>query len=321
MPRGGTDTLSCVTPTPARPDPGPDSLPDPYGGDVLAHDPHREGPHARHPRSTEVRVERGMVLEDVTTGFVGAVVRVEKSGGMYVVELEGRRGDTRTFPLGGGFWIDGRPVVALPPLPTSKAPEGLTTQGGRKVTNSGSLAVEHRSARVARPSRIWVEGRHDADLVQRVWGDDLALEGIAVQLLEGVDNLEEVLEVFGPTPSVRAGVLVDHMVEGSKEWRIAQQVSRRWGSGVLVLGHPFVDIWQAVRPARLGLEAWPDVPRGTDIKHGTLEALGWPHDTQADIALGWRRILSTVRDYRDLEPALLGRVEELIDFVTAPGAQ
>jgi len=89
----------------------------------------------------------------------------------------------------------------------------------------------------------------------------------------------------------------------------------------LGLGPPFVDIWQAVKPARVGLERWPDVPRGTDIKHGTLEALGWPHADQRDIAMGWKRILSTVRTYRDLEPALLGRVEELIDFVTVPWAQ
>ena len=37
--------------------------------------------------------------------------------------------------------------------------------------------------------------------------------------------------------------------------------------------------------------------------------------------MGWKRILGTVRTYRDLEPALLGRVEELIDFVTVPWAQ
>ena len=62
-------------------------------------------------------------------------------------------------------------------------------------------------------------------------------------------------------------------------------------------------------------------PAGTDIKHGTLEALGWPHDTQADVARGWQRILATVRSYKDLEPSLLGRMEELIDFVTAPGTR
>lgn len=294
---------------------------DPYGSDVLAHDPHRDGPGARRPRSREVRLETGMVLEDVGTGFVGAVVRVEKSGGMHVVELEDRRGRTRSFPLGGGFWIDGRPVVALAPLPAARASAGPTTPGGRPVTNSGSIAAPAGPARTARVSRIWVEGRHDADLVEHVWGDDLAGVGVAVQLLEGVDNLEEVLEVFGPSDTTRAGVLVDHLVPGSKESRIARAVTRRWGGSVLVVGHPFVDVWQAVKPARVGLEAWPDIPRGTDIKHGTLAALGWPHATQADIAQGWRRILATVRDYRDLEPALLGRVEELIDFVTEPGTR
>ena len=42
------------------------------------------------------------------------------------------------------------------------------------------------------------------------------------------------------------------------------------------------------------------------------------HETVADTARAWRRILATVRTYADLEPALLASVEELIDFVTAP---
>lgn len=294
---------------------------DPYGPDVLSSDPHREGPNAIRPRSAQVRVEAGMVLEDAASGWVGAVVRVEKSGGVHLVELEDRRGARRSFPLGGGFWLEGRPIIALPPAPKAQEPPkgALTTPGGRAVTNSGSIAAPAGPARVARASRIWVEGRHDAELVQHVWGEDLAEAGVVVQLLEGVDNLEAVLEVFGPNERVRAGVLVDHLVPGSKESRIARAVEERWGEGVLVLGHPYVDIWQAVKPSRLGLEAWPEIPRGTDIKHGTLEALGWPHKDQADIAMGWRRILSRVRTYKDLEPALLGRVEELIDFVTAPG--
>ena len=297
---------------------------DRYGTDIFSYDPHRDGPGARRPRSREVHVEIGMVLEDVDTGFVGAVIRVEKSGGMHVVELEDRRGRTRTFPLGGGFWIDGAPVIALPPKPSSpshQAAPTLTTPGGRTVTNSGSIAGPKGPARTARASRIWVEGTHDAALIQHVWGDDLADAGVAVQLLQGADHLEEILDVFGPTPTARAGVLLDHMVGGSKESRIAQAVTTRWGESVLVIGHPFVDVWQAVKPTRVGLASWPTIPRGTDIKHGTLDALGWPHATQADIAQGWRRILSTVRDYRDLEPALLGRVEELIDFVTEPGTR
>ena len=293
-----------------------------YGTNIFEFDPHRDGPGARRPRSVEVPIEYGMVLEDISSGWVGAVTRVEKSGGVHLVELEDRRGRKRSFPLGGGFWLEGKPIIALPPkaAPAQKAPT-LTTPGGRALTNSGSIAPEKRVARVARQSRIWVEGRHDAELIQHVWGEDLADVGVAVQLLEGVDHLEEILEVFGPTETVRAGVLVDHLVPGSKESRIAEAVSIRWEDAVLVVGHPFVDIWQAVKPQRLGLQAWPDVPRGTDIKHGTLEYLGWPHANQTDIAQGWKRILATVRNYKDLEPALLGRVEELIDFVTQPGLE
>lgn len=293
-----------------------------YGTNIFEFDPHRDGPGARRPRSVEVPVEYGMVLEDISSGWVGAVTRVEKSGGVHLVELEDRRGRKRSFPLGGGFWLEGKPIIALPPkaAPAQKAP-ALTTAGGRALTNSGSITPEKRVARVARQSRIWVEGRHDAELIQHVWGEDLADVGVAVQLLEGVDHLEEILEVFGPTKTVRAGVLVDHLVPGSKESRIAEAVSIRWEDAVLVVGHPFVDIWQAVKPQRLGLQAWPDVPRGTDIKHGTLEYLGWPHANQTDIAQGWKRILATVRNYKDLEPALLGRVEELIDFVTQPGLE
>ncbi len=304
----------------------PPAFDDPYGTDILAKDPHREGPGARRPPSIEIRVEIGMVLEEVGTGWVGAVTRVEKSGGMHVVELEDRRGRTRTFPLGGGFWLEGRPVIALPPLPgrparpTGHSNQPLTSPGGRRLTNSGSIAAPAGPAKVARASRLWVEGRHDADLVQHLWGDDLAEVGVVVQLLDGVDNLEEVLALVGPDEGARAGVLVDHLVAGSKEHRIAQRVQARWPGAVLVVGHPFVDIWQAIKPQRLGLDKWPDIPRGTDIKVGTLRHLGWPHATQADIAQGWKRILARVRNYKDVEPALLGRVEELIDFVTAPGA-
>jgi hypothetical protein len=88
---------------------------------------------------------------------------------------------------------------------------------------------------------------------------------------------------------------------------------------VLVVGHPYVDVWQSVKPQRLGMSSWPVIPRGTSWKVGIAEHLGWPHATQADLARAWRRILASVDTYADLEPELLGRVEELIDFVTAPG--
>jgi len=278
---------------------------DRYGTDVLARDPHR----GRRPVTTDVAAERGLVVEDVETGWVGAVVRVEKSGGEHVVVLEDRRGRTRTFGLGAGFWVEGKPVRLVAPRPAPSA----AARPAR--TASGSVAVPGARARVARASRIWVEGKHDAELVERVWGDDLRLEGVVVEMLDGVDHLIDRLTDFEPGPQRRVGVLVDHLVPGSKESRIAGQATQRFG-GVLVLGHPYVDVWQAVLPARVGLSAWPDVPRGTDIKTGTLRALGWPSSSQADVAIAWKRILGRVRDYRDLSPALLGRVEELVDFVT-----
>jgi hypothetical protein len=112
-------------------------------------------------------------------------------------------------------------------------------------------------------------------------------------------------------------VLVDHLVPGSKESRIADEIARGpLGDHVRIVGHPFVDVWQAVKPDRLGLRAWPTIPRDVEWKKGVCQHLGWPHRDQADIARAWQQILATVRSYDDLEPALLGRVEELIDFVT-----
>ena len=284
--------------------------PDRYGRDVLA-----SPPRSRRPTATPAPADPGLVVEEVETGWVGAVVHVEKSGGMQLVVLEDRRGRTRSFPLGPGFWLDGKPVVLTPPSPAA-APTGP------RLTASGSIAVAGQRAQVAKASRIWVEGRHDAELVERIWGDDLRVEGVVVELLDGVDNLAAVLRGFRPGPARRAGVLVDHLVPGSKETRIVADALRLPGADhVLALGHPYVDVWQAVKPERLGLAAWPTIPRGTDIKYGTLAALGWPHADQADVASGWKRILGRVRDYRDLSPALLGRMEELIDFVTAPSHQ
>ena len=283
---------------------------DRYGSDVLASG---SATHHRPARTSRPQpADRGLVVEEVTTGWVGAVTRVEKSGGQHVVVLEDRRGRTRTFPLGPGFWVDGEPVLLTAPVRQS-APAAPTR------TASGSVAVPDARARVARASRIWVEGKHDAELVEKVWGDDLRLEGVVVELLDGVDNLTEALRDFGPGPGRRVGVLVDHLVAGSKESRIAAEATRSAPAGsVLVLGHPYVDVWQAVRPERLGLQAWPTIERGTEWKHGILRELGWPAAEQADVARAWQRILRSVRSYADLEPTLLGRVEELIDFVTAP---
>jgi hypothetical protein len=278
---------------------------DRYGSDVLATD--WRAP--RRGRSVDVEAEKGLVVEEVTTDWCGEVVGIDRD--LRTVTLEDRRGRRRTFPLGPGFLLEGVPVALCPP--SRKGPARPTR------TASGSVAVPGTKARVARASRIFVEGRHDAELVEKVWGDDLRVEGVVVEYLDGVDDLAEHLADFRPAPERRVGVLVDHLVAGSKESRIAQSVARSpVGRHVLIVGHPFVDIWAAVKPARLGLKRWPEVPRNVEWKRGVCQQLGWPHRDQADIARAWKHILSKVTSYADLEPALLGRVEELIDFVTAP---
>ena len=289
---------------------------DRYGSDVLSGD-WRVPPRGR---SQEVAAEPDLVVEEVDTGWCGAVVRVEKAGGMHVVHLEDARGRTKAFPLGPGFLLEGRPVVLTPP----KAAASAALAAARKAesrTASGSVAVQGAKARVASGSRIYVEGRHDAELVEKVWGDDLRIEGVVVELMDGVDDLAGIIAEFQPGPGRRLGVLVDHLVPGTKEARIVEQAQSLPGLAqhVRILGHPYVDVWQSVRPARLGWERWPVIPRGQSWKHGICAELGWPHASQADIANAWKRILGTVRTYADLEPTLLASVEELIDFVTEPG--
>jgi hypothetical protein len=270
-----------------------------YDFDVLAGAGRRRGAAPIPVREAHViEAGLGLVVEDAGGEFCGAVVGYEAGG----VILEDRHGRRRIFPLRpGGFLLDGRSTtLRRPSVAAPVAPE---------VTASGSRAVGPRPAMVARQSRIWVEGDHDAALVERVWGDDLRVEGIVVEPLSGVDLLAEAVRRFAPGPRRRLGVLVDHLVPGSKESRIAAGVS---GPFVLVTGHPYIDIWQAVRPAAAGLAAWPAVPPGRSWKDGVCAALG-----VRDPAELWRRVLAGVDSYRDLETPLIGAVERLIDHVTA----
>jgi hypothetical protein len=267
-----------------------------YGDDVLT----GSSRHRREPR--ELLLRRGLVVEVLGDGFVGEVVTV-RSGRLH---LRDRRGRERSFGLADtGFLVDEEPVrFRLPERPT--APPTL------QATASGSVPVADHRPRVARASRILVEGIHDADLLERVWGDDLRVEGIVVEVLDGVDDLGAVVAAFGPGPGRRLGVLVDHLVPGSKEARIAASVRH---PHVLVTGHPFVDVWAAVRPQVIGLAAWPDVPRGEPWKEGMCRRLG-----EDDPGRLWRRLLAAVSGYTDLDRALVGAVEQLIDFLTEPEA-
>lgn len=252
----------------------------------------------RAPAYPSVPASAGLVVEDRSSGFCGDVVAATAQA----VTLRDRHGRTRQFVLKpGGFLLEGKPVTLVRPSVAAPA-------RGPRVTNSGSVAGPSAPARVAAASRIWVEGRHDAELLEHVWGDDLREVGIVVEPLHGADHLADAVAEFGPSPQRRLGVLLDHLVEGSKESRLAQQVS---GPHVLITGHPFVDVWEGVWPKVMGLDRWPTVPRGTPWKQGMCAALG------TDPATFWPTLRNRVRTYADLRPELVGAVERLIDFVAA----
>ena len=274
-----------------------------YEADVLAAAVRRR----ERPEYPRVPAEFGLVVEDAAGEFCGAVVGWEKDA----VMLEDRYGRRRAFPFGAGsFLLEGKPVTLVRPAsPGAASASAPGAAAAVRTTASGSVAAPRSRAKIARASRIYVEGRHDAELVEKIWGDDLRDVGVVVEYLGGIDDLPAIVTEFSPQPQRRLGVLVDHLVDGSKESRIAAQVT---SPHVLVVGHPFIDVWAAVKPAVLGITRWPDVPRGTPWKEGVLRAIGWPEDTAA----GWQRILRAVTGFADLEPAFLGRVEELIDFVT-----
>jgi hypothetical protein len=248
------------------------------------------------PAYRSLEVEMGLVVEDRASGFVGDVVRWNHEA----VTLRDRKQHLRHFTWKpGGFLFEGKPVTLVRPTQQRTAT--------RQVTASGSFAADGAAgARIARASRIWVEGRHDAELLEHVWGDDLRELGIVVEPLHGADDLAAAVREFQPGGQRRLGVLLDHLVAGSKESRIAATVAH---PAVLITGHPFVDVWAGIRPRVVGLTAWPDVPKGRPWKEGLCEALGVP------IEGFWPRLRNQVTGYADLEPELVGAVERLIDFV------
>jgi hypothetical protein len=283
-PDRSSDTFAAVSRTP---DPWADILADP-----------RERVRTEASRHPEVEAVAGLGVVHRASGFTGRVAELRAN----TVTLQSKSGQVRTFSLLPGAFAAGGRVATL------VRPRVVCVTASQ--TASGSVTVAGHRARVARASRILVEGVHDALLVERVWGDDLRVEGVVVERLDGIDHLAAEIVAFGPAPGRRLGVLVDHLVPGSKETRLAEEVAH---PHVLVAGTPFVDVWQAVRPAVVGLTAWPTVPKGQDWKTGTCRALGEP-----DPATCWRRIFGSVHSYADLEPALVGAVERLIDFVTEP---
>ena len=248
----------------------------------------------------------GLAIAHRASGFTGRLVALERDEAV----IAGQTGLQKRFKNApGSFSVGGQAVHLVAPVAAPAG--GRVADTGR--TASGSRAVLGARARVAQPSRILVEGIHDAELVEKVWGDDLRVEGVVVERLDGIDHLAAVVGEFSPGPGRRLGVLVDHLVPGSKEARLAAQVRH---PHVLVTGTPYVDVWEAIRPATAGIAAWPRVPRGTPWKEGVCAALGG----QPDPGVLWRKLLSGVRTWKDLETPFVRAVEQLIDFVTDPGA-
>ncbi len=262
-----------------------------------------DGPRRRRPTYPKVEAVPGM--EITPRGQRQAWTVVSLRGEVLLArDPKGRQHPLRPTP--GGFTVQGRAVALVAPRVAAQASTGAAR------TASGSVAGPRQPARVARASRILVEGIHDAELVEKVWGDDLRGEGVVVEVLHGADDLASVVRGFGPGPGRRLGILLDHLVDGSKETRIAAGVDH---PAVLVTGHRYVDVWQAVRPSALGIGSWPEVPPGTPWKEGVVAALG----LQESPAAFWRRVLGAVDDWTDLESDLIGAVERLIDFVTDEG--
>lgn len=244
-------------------------------------------------------VSVGMVLVHRATGTTGAVIRYVQGQQVVLRDPSGR--DHSFRPQDAAFAHEGRPV-ALRKLIADPA----TTE--TRFTASGSIDAGPVPARVARASRIYVEGIHDAELIEKVWGDDLRVEGIVVEQMDGADDLELLVRRFQPGPNRRLGVLLDHLVDGTKEHRLAATID---DPNVLVCGHPYIDVWQAVRPAAAGIGEWPTIAFGTPWKEGVLAALG----SRDNPGLFWKKLLGRVNSYRDLETPLLTAVERLIDFV------
>jgi len=255
----------------------------------------------RRPTYPTIIAEAGMVIEDRSSGFVGDVVRWSFEG----VTLRDRKQQLRHFTWKpGGFLVDGKPVTLKRPEATPVLTQTVSAAGGFIGDRSSGAS----RARVAQPHRIWVEGTHDAELLEHVWGDELRELGIVVEPMHGADDLVLRVHEFQPAHDRRLGVLLDHLVDGSKEQRIADSVNNEH---VLITGHPFVDVWAGIRPRTIGLESWPDVPKGIPWKQGLCDAIG------VNLEGFWPKLRNSVSSFADLDSSLVGAVEQLIDFVAS----
>ena len=259
----------------------------------------------RKPRSTEHPAELSLVVEDVQTGYVGAVVRVEY-GRVY---LEDRRGHMRGFPLGPGYFSRGRPVILTAPRRTAPAAAGDRVRFGRRVgcPRPGRAGLPHLRRRSPRRR-----------LVAQVWGEDLRIEGVVVEQLGGVDDLVEIVAEFARAGAPSWGCLSTTL----------SRVRRRRGSPMRCGGarrHRHPGRRSSLRRHLAGRET-AAVGAGRlaqGAAAGGVEARRVPGAQPAAQRSGGHRQGLAAHPFAGsrlerLKPALISRVEELIDFVTAP---
>lgn len=261
-------------------------------------------PSQSHPC---VEARTGLMVLHRPSGLRGRISRFTGEA-VEVCDAAGARHTLRNRP--GAFAVNGETVSLVRASPRSAEASTPGAAGSTmKRSASGALVESEQRAKVARASRLWVEGDHDARLLERIWGDELREMAVVVEPLGGLDDLPAQVQRFSPGPGRSLVVLADHLVPGSKEQRIADGVV---SSHVLVVGHPYVDIWQCVRAKSLGIDGWPEVPRGEDWKSGVCERLGWGTPRE-----GWRRVLAAADDFSDLDSALINALERALDHFAA----
>src|SRR3954452_11803420 len=183
-----------------------------------------DGPERLAAEYPAVAAVEGTLVLHRASGFAGRIVGFDPQptpSAAAQVRLLGSTGLEKTFGVRpGDFAVDGRTVHLVPPSAARSDVDGPALRGGTvradARTASGSRMVEGAKARTARASRILVEGKHDAELIEKCWGDDLRVEGIVVEILDGVDNLQAAIRDFGPGKQRRLGVLVDQLLPNSK---------------------------------------------------------------------------------------------------------
>ena len=204
-------------------------------------------------------------------GFCGDIVTITAEA----VTLRDRQGQHRQFRYKpGGFLIDGKPVTLVRAGPRSqRRPAGDQQRLGRRPP-AGAAQRRHGQPDLGR-------GQATTPSWSSTCGaTTCASWGSSSSRCTASTTWSAWSAEFAPSPAAPArgaGRPPRRRLEGGAPRRQVR------GPDVLVTGHPFVDVWAGVRPQVIGLDAWPDVPRGVEWKEGMCDALGvsltdfWPH--------------------------------------------